>query len=118
MATQLAAGGGKAELRALGIAVAKVKASLTQPANGECFYLMPGIKDAENAGSKIPPRILGRMRHLIDKLACAFLANPAAAEIITRCLTLVACGNGCIDMGIDARGGIGAAIGGNAIDQP
>ena len=46
MATQLTAGGGKAELCALGIAVAKVKARLTQPANGERFYLMPGIKDA------------------------------------------------------------------------
>jgi hypothetical protein len=104
-------------LRALGIAIAEVKARLTQPANGKGLYLMPSIKDAENAGGEIPPDILGRMRHLIDKLARAFLANAAAAEIIAWCLTLVARGDGRVDMGIDARGGIGAAVGGNAIDQ-
>jgi hypothetical protein len=59
---------------------------------------------------EIPSRILGGMRHLIDKLARAFLANAAAAEIVAWCLKLVARDDGRIDMGIDARGDIGAAI--------
>ena len=110
MAAQLSAGGGKAELPAIGAAIAQIEAGLAQPADGQRLELVPGIEDAQDAAVEVPAGILRRVGHLVDQLAGAGLADAAAAEIVARALPLVARDQRGIDMRVDERGGVGHAV--------
>src|SRR5690606_8192580 len=104
VAAQLAARRLEPELSAVGALGAKVEARAAQPADGERLELVAGVEDAQDRAIEIPSLILGRMGHLVDELARAGLADPAAAEIVALLLPPIACDLRRIDQGIDPIG--------------
>ena len=65
------------------------KPGLPQPADRERLERVPGIEDPQDRALEIGPRVLGRVGELVDELAVAGLADPAAAEIVARALPAV-----------------------------
>src|SRR5690606_38771108 len=104
MAAQSPARRREPELSAVRALGAKVEARAAQPADGERLELVAGVEDAQDRAIEFPSLILGRMGHLVDELARAGLADPAAPEIIARRLPTIACDERRIDQRIDPIG--------------
>ena len=99
------AGDREAELFAVPPFVAQVEAREPQPADGHVFELMPGLEDAEHPTVEAFSVIDRRIGEFEDKLACAGLANAAAAEIVARRLLAVLLDQRAVDQRVDALAG-------------
>src|SRR5262245_2234381 len=101
MPAQPAAGGLETELCSIRPAVAQVEPRRPQPAYRERLELVPGVEDSQHRTMQAPAWILGRMSHLVEKLACTRLADAAAAEIIAWALPPMLLDQGFVDERVD-----------------
>jgi hypothetical protein len=85
--------------------IAEVETGGAQPANGQRLELMSGVEDAERLTVEAFPGIDRCIGEFVDELACAGLADAAAAEIVARTLLAVLRYQRAVDQRIDALAG-------------
>ena len=81
--------------------VAQVEPRGAQPADRERLELVAGVEDAQDRAVEVVAVVLRRMGDLVDQLAGAGLADPAAAEVVPRTLPPVTLDQSSVDQRID-----------------
>jgi hypothetical protein len=116
MTTQPPAGDAEPELLAVPVARAQIEAGSAQPAYGQILELVAGVEDPQQPTIELLARVLGRQGDLVRKPPGAGLADPAAAQVVSRRLRPAGGLQRPVDQGVDPQPGIGDRAG-PAVDE-
>src|SRR5690606_20773500 len=101
MAAKAATGDREAELLSIRTDITEIETSNAQPANGQGFEAVARLEDPERPPIETFPLVDGRVGDLVDQPPRAWLADPAAAEVIAWRLVTLSIDQGGIDQTID-----------------